>query len=122
MPISRSSQPNLLRALVGLFALVCGTMMAGEFEPWANPRAKLEISSRLAQAPGGMTITPSGSIILSLHQFQGSEVRVVEITPEGKVHSFPKASMSTTAGRAALKLDSVLGLQSDRKGSGVDAR
>lgn len=104
-----------LRTLVWV-CLATGSLRAGEFESWANPRAKLEISSRLAQAPGGMTITPSLSIILSLHQFQNSKVRVVEITPGGKVHSFPRASMSTTEGKGAIKLDSVLGLQSDEKG------
>lgn len=115
MPISPLPKAIILCALIG-FCMAGGTLSAGEFESWANPRAKLEVSSRLAQAPGGMTITPSGSIILSLHQFQGSEVRVVEITPEGKVHSFPRASISTTAGAGPLKLDSVLGLQSDKKG------
>ena len=114
----RSNLPFSARVLSALVAgiLLYGSLDAGEFEPWANPKAKLEISSRLAQAPGGMTITPSGSIILSLHQFQSPSVRVVEITPEGKVHSFPNQSMSTTGGKGSLKLDSVLGLQSDKKG------
>lgn len=115
MPSARSLPAISLRVFVAL-GIVFGVLRAGEFESWANPKAKLEISSRLTQAPGGMTITPSGSIILSLHQFQNSKVRVVEITPSGEVHSFPRASMNTPDAAGALKLDSVLGLQSDKKG------
>ena len=63
-----------------------------------------------------MTITPDGTIILSLHQFQGSSTRVVEITKGLKVHAFPNDAMNDPDSPGQLKLDSVLGMQSDKKG------
>ncbi|MGI9243873.1 MAG: L-dopachrome tautomerase-related protein, partial [Verrucomicrobiales bacterium] len=105
----------VLSTLVGWCACLL-TVSAGEFESWANPKAKLETSSRLMQVPGGMTITPSGSIILSVHQFQGANVRVVEITPSGELSAFPSTSMNKGGSDSPLQLDSVLGLQCDKKG------
>ena len=114
--LNRPSAPARIAAAFLVAGMILGNLAAGEFESWLNPKAKLKISSRLAQAPGGMTLTPDGSTILSLHQFQNSDVRVAEITPEGTIHAFPNKSMSTTDGKSPVKLDSVLGIQSDKKG------
>ena len=105
----------VLRTLIG-WCVGLLSVSAGEFESWANPKANLKTSARLMQMPGGMTITPAGSIILSVHQFQGADVQVVEITPSGVLRDFPNPSMNQTEGGSPLKLDSVLGLQSDKKG------
>jgi len=105
----------ILLTLLGL-AVAFGTVSAGELASWTNPKAKLESHIRLAQSPGGMTFTPSGSMILSLHQYQGSSTRVAEITKDEKVYPFPNKAMSTTEGKGPIKLDSVLGIQSDKDG------
>ena len=114
--LNRPFAPARIAASAFAASLILGHLSAGEFESWLNPKAKLKISSRLAQAPGGMTHTPDGSTILSLHQFQNSDVRVAEITSGGDIHAFPNRAMSTTDGNSPVKLDSVLGIQSDKKG------
>ena len=64
-----------------------------------------------------MTITPSGDIILSLHQFYRPVHRVVKI-PEGTAEAvpFPNDPISRGAQDAEVRLDSVQGIQCDRKG------
>lgn len=117
MPSSQSSQSIFPRAVLVCCALIgIGSATGGEFEPWANPKAKLEIPNSFLEAPGGMTITPNGSVFLSLHQFLDYSVSVVEVTTKGEVRPFPRQSMSTVDGEGTLKLDSVLGLQSDKRG------
>ncbi len=103
------------RPRIPVVSLFLGCMLATSLLP-ANPRAKLEIAAELSHSPGGMTITPDGSIILSLHQFQSTTERVVEITPDGRVLSFPNPAVSRGIGKPSLKLDSILGVQIDRKG------
>jgi len=81
-----------------------------------NAKAKLEVAAELSHAPGGMAITPNGSIVLSLHQFQQANERVVEITPEGEVKSFPTPEVSLGTNKPILSLDAVLGVKTDKKG------
>ena len=83
---------------------------------FGGSKAKLADAAKVTHSPGGMTITPSGSIILSLHQYQKAEERLVEITPEGTVHSFPNAAVSRGDAGAPFVLDAVLGLQCDKRG------
>ncbi|MEM9479011.1 MAG: L-dopachrome tautomerase-related protein [Verrucomicrobiota bacterium] len=63
-----------------------------------------------------MTIAPDGSVILSLHQFQSTSERVVEIKTDERVLSFPNRYISRGDENPSLKLDSVLGLQIDKRG------
>jgi sugar lactone lactonase YvrE len=72
--------------------------------------------AKLTHSPGGMTITPRGSIILSLHQYQNTLDRVVEITTSGDVMSFPNRDISQGKKGAPFFLDAVLGLQCDKRG------
>ena len=72
--------------------------------------------AKLTHSPGGMTITPRGSIILSLHQYQNTLERVVEITTSGDVMSFPNRDISQGKKGAPFVLDAVLGLQCDKRG------
>ena len=72
--------------------------------------------AKLTHSPGGMTITPKGSIILSLHQYQNTDERVVEINTSGDVLSFPNSSISQGKKGSPFALDAVLGLQCDKQG------
>ncbi len=72
--------------------------------------------AKLTHSPGGMTITPKGSIILSLHQYQNTDERVVEITTSGDVLSFPNSDISQGKKGSPFALDAVLGLQCDERG------
>lgn len=104
-----------LRIRLRISGAVFGALVAVVMSAPANPKAKLEVAAELSHSPGGMTIAPNGSIILSLNQFQKTTERVVEITPDGVVHSFPTPEMSRGTGEG-LTLDAVLGLRSDKKG------
>ncbi len=68
--------------------------------------ATLEIAAQLDQGPGNITVTPAGTIVVSLHQFYGHDLRVASIDNNGQLVPF-----ATTA-----NVNSVLGLQADAKG------
>ncbi len=100
-----------------IILLGCGLLFFSSMgRAQTNPKAKLEVTAELSHAPGGMTITPSGNIVLSLHQFQQANERVVEITPEGEVKSFPTPDISLGTNKPILSLDAVLGVKTDKKG------
>ena len=67
-------------------------------------------------APGGMTITPDGEYIVSVHQFYpGSNYKVIRFDKKlDRWVPFPNLEMNT--GKAAINLDSVLGLKCDEDG------
>lgn len=83
-------------------------------ERTARERPELEVAARLDQAPGNITITPSGRMLVSLHQFFQPELRVAEVRPDGSLAPWPRAARAS--GPDPLPLDSVLGLQSDPDG------
>ncbi len=82
----------------------------------ASINARLEVVAELTLAPGNITLTPEGRIFVSLHQFYTPEMRVVEITPDGKPLPFPNEEWSKGGQREQIALDSVLGIQSDAQG------
>lgn len=110
----RAPRPSLCLCLA-LIAAATGIVVAGAQFAGAG-KGKLADAAQVTHSPGGMTITPNGSIILSLHQFQKAVERVVEITPEGEVLSFPSPAISRGQEGAPFKLDAVLGLQCDKRG------
>ncbi len=66
----------------------------------------LEVVSQLTEGPGNVTVTPSGQVIVSLHQFYGHDTRVASIGDNAQLSAFAAAS----------NVDSVLGLQADKNG------
>jgi sugar lactone lactonase YvrE len=68
--------------------------------------ATLEIVAQLDTGPGNITVTPTGIIVVSLHQFYGHDLRVASIDDHGRLRSFA----------AAANVNSVLGLQADARG------
>lgn len=72
----------------------------------AEPRREVEVVAELDQAPGNITVTPAGRIVMSLHQFYAPKLRVVTLDDSGKLVPFA----------AGAKVDSVLGIQADRDG------
>lgn len=65
-----------------------------------------EVVHRLDVAPGNLTLTPQGRIIVSLHQFFEPKFAVAEVDENGELREFAKDA----------HLDSVLGVQSDENG------
>ncbi len=82
----------------------------------ANLNNRLEVVAKLTLAPGNITLTPEGQIFVSLHQFYSPEMRVVEITTDGKLIAFPNREWSKGGQVKQIALDSVLGIQSDTNG------
>ncbi len=75
----------------------------------------LEEVARLEQAPGNITLTPEGRIVLSLHPFYTPRWRVAELGEDGDLRPFPNPFWAAGGG-GGLTLDSVLGIQSDPRG------
>ncbi|ELR96785.1 L-dopachrome tautomerase-related protein [Gloeocapsa sp. PCC 73106] len=75
-----------------------------------------EIIAEITQGPGNITITPSGRIIISLHQFYQTEDRVVEVAPDGSLIPFPNLEWTRGRNPDGTGLDTVLGIQSDANG------
>ena len=59
-------------------AIFFAALQLAVFAASAN-ELKLEVVAELQQAPGNITLTPDGRMIISLHQFYGPELRVAEV-------------------------------------------
>ncbi|MGH8553898.1 MAG: L-dopachrome tautomerase-related protein, partial [Methylococcales bacterium] len=72
------------------------------------------ILARLDDAPGNITVTVDGRVILSLHQFYGPRWAVAELTKKGSLRPFPNESWNErSADHPGPHFDSVLGIRSD---------
>jgi hypothetical protein len=74
-------------------------------------KSTYDIIAKLNNAPGNVTVTEDGRIIMSLHQFYQPQYTVVEYKNKTLV-PFPNKDLSGTGSKSALKLDSVLGIRS----------
>jgi DNA-binding beta-propeller fold protein YncE len=66
--------------------------------------------------PGNIAVTPKGRLIMSLHQFYGAPLRVVEVASDGNVTPFPDQAWSSQPNRQGIGLNEVVGLRSDENG------
>lgn len=96
-----------LNVLIFLFAL------AGHAS--AETASNYEIIAKLSQAPGNVTATGSGRIIMSQHQFYDPNTSVIELHADGSLTPFPSKELNDRHSRSGLTLDSVLGIR-----TGVD--
>ena len=76
----------------------------------------LQTVAELDKAPGNITVTPDGDVIISLHQHFEPEVRVARVTDDGQLEPFPDEHWNAGDEPGYLALDSVLGIQSDTRG------
>ena len=98
-----------------LLALCC--LIAGNSETAARTEQPYEIRARLDEAPGNITVTFDGRVILSLHQFYGPTYSVAELGEDGSLKPFPNTKFNDRTERTHdLRLDSVLGIRSDGQG------
>ncbi len=113
-------QNQLFRGVMLLGVLAVGWWFClvdgGAFPPFDREEGGLELAGQVHAGPGGMTITPKGDYILSLHQFFQADDRVVKMTRDGKITPFPNAEMNSDEGYHGVVLDSVLGVQCDAEG------
>ena len=82
----------------------------------AEPGSSYDIVARLNQGPGNVTVTSSGRIIMSQHQFYEPQYSVVEYMGNDKVAPFPNLALNDRSTHSALTLDSVLGIRTDANG------
>jgi len=75
---------------------------------------ELEVVGALDEAPGNITVTPDGRIILSMHPFFKPQWRVAEWT-DGGLRPFPDARIAEGSD-PDVPLYSVLGIRSDSHG------
>ncbi len=77
----------------------------------ANAGSNFDILANLDSGPGNVTVTDNGRIIMSLHQFYQPKYTVVEYK-DNTLAPFPNKELADVDSKAALKLDSVLGIRS----------
>ncbi len=77
----------------------------------ANAQSNFEIIGELDSGPGNVTITEDSRIIMSLHQFYQPKYTVVEYK-NNVLTPFPNKELADVDSKAAMKLDSVLGIRS----------
>jgi sugar lactone lactonase YvrE len=81
------------------------------FVSGAKAGSNFDIIANLDSGPGNVTVTDSGRIILSLHQFYQPKYTVVEYK-DNVLTPFPNKDLADADSKAAVKLDSVLGIRS----------
>ncbi|MGR9108449.1 MAG: L-dopachrome tautomerase-related protein [Gammaproteobacteria bacterium] len=75
------------------------------------------ILARLNEAPGNITVTVDGRVILSLHQFYEPPFSVAELQKNGSLQPFPNETLNDrSTDNPGVHLDSVLGIRSDSQG------
>ncbi len=89
----------------GMLISACGRPHT-QPESFEDVAGTLEIVAQLEQGPGNITVTPTGKIVVSLHQFYGHDVRVASVDDNDQLMPFATAA----------DVNSVLGLQADAEG------
>jgi sugar lactone lactonase YvrE len=95
---------------------ISAILLAFALDVSANPVSEFDILTKLDNGPGNVTITDNGRIIMSLHQFYAPKFTVVEVKKDKSLEPFPNDEISNHESQATLKLDTVLGIRSDKNG------
>ena len=66
--------------------------------------------------PGNLAIGPDGRMFMSVHEFYGPELRVVEVLPDGSTKPYPSDEWARAPQDDGNGLRGVLGLRADRTG------
>ena len=66
--------------------------------------------------PGNIAVTPDGRLIMSQHQFYGTNIKIVEVFEDGSVQPFPNADWASPPDANGIGLNNVLGIRSDGQG------
>ncbi|MEO1026817.1 MAG: L-dopachrome tautomerase-related protein, partial [Pseudomonadota bacterium] len=66
--------------------------------------------------PGNLAIGPDGRMFMSVHEFYGPELRVVEVMPDGSTKPYPTEAWARAPRDDGDGLRGVLGLRADREG------
>lgn len=66
--------------------------------------------------PGNLAIAPDGRMFMSVHEFYGPELRIVEVMPDGSTVPYPTQAWARAPQDDGDGLNGVLGLRADREG------
>ncbi len=66
--------------------------------------------------PGNLAIAPDGRLFMSVHEFYGPELRVVEVLKDGSTKPYPTEAWARAPKDNGVGLNGVLGLRVDRQG------
>ncbi|NRB02798.1 MAG: hypothetical protein HRU30_05970 [Rhodobacteraceae bacterium] len=66
--------------------------------------------------PGNLAIAPDGRMFMSVHEFYGPELRIVEVMPDGSTVPYPTDAWARAPSEDGDGLNGVLGLRADREG------
>jgi len=94
--------------LLILSALYCLSIQASEVEIYARFKQELP--------PGNLAIGPDGRMFMSVHEFYGTPLRVVEVLPDGSTTPYPTDKWARAPHNDGPGLNRVLGLRADRQG------
>ena len=88
--------------------LALGTTASAEIETYAA------FSSDMP--PGNLAIGPDGRMFMSVHEFYGKDLRIVEVSPDGSTKPYPNEAWANAPQGDGPGLKGVLGLRADREG------
>lgn len=94
--------------LVAVAILLVATPASSELSTYATFDAELP--------PGNLAIGPDGRVFMSVHEFYGQPLRIVEILPDGTTRPYPNAQWAAAPENDGPGLRGVLGLRADRSG------
>jgi len=66
--------------------------------------------------PGNLAIAPDGRMFMSVHEFYGPDLRIVEVMPDGTTVPYPTEAWAHAPNDDGDGLQGVLGLRADRQG------
>ena len=81
--------------------------------PLAAQQNNIEIVHRFnaSMPPGNIAIAPNGRIFMSVHEFYGQDVRVVEVRKDGSTIPYPNFRWAYAPQSNGVGLNGVLGLR-----------
>ena len=97
-----------LLSAVSAVAILASPVWASELEVY------LEFPKEMP--PGNLAIGPDGRMFMSVHEFYGPELRVVEVMPDGSTKPYPTETWARAPQDDGDGLRGVLGLRTDREG------
>ena len=91
----------------GASLIMAGPVLAGGLETY------LEFPKDVP--PGNLAIAPDGRMFMSVHEFYGPELRVVEVMADGSTKPYPTEDWARAPQKDGDGLRGVLGLRADRQ-------
>lgn len=99
-----------------LMALSVSASLAGAAGLAAAEGFETYLEFPASTPPGNLAIAPDGRMFMSVHEFYGPDLRVVEVLPDGTTVPYPTDDWARAPAGDGDGLNGVLGLRADRQG------